>query len=965
MFLVRCELNESCKIEMKGLCYGSFDYLYFFKRISRECRILFHASYPYRFYLLWYQLHRRLGAAVASPARVLKLDTHSSSKADPSKSSPPLVFVAPMVLPFLCFDDSESDTEIPERHVSPTTSTLEIHTASILPVPSAIGVHSLGRLYRTHPSGPCKALTTKKSVRPLPSHRLALRYTSHHLDRFTFRSSSSHSYSDHSSSGYPSSSHSLSGHTPPDTTITDSSTPSRFVHPPLARTSRCSEAYLHRRSVPLSTMYPPKTSELLAVDSSSESSTGPSRKRCRFLAATMTLSIHSMRALVPTRSDLLPPRKRFRDFLSSKDSVEEDIDTDMLEDIKADATIVEVVIDKDAEAMIDAGIGMEVDVGIDVEDEVEDELESSDRGTIEVGVDMDVGIDIPDEIPLQRIEDIKTAQRQLEAGQLIASGERAGFSDTTRSLERENLTVRALLSIKRDRVDSLRRHMALSQEEFCQVRKDRDDTQRRIRRLESFVEARAANAFEAENYCQNGSDGDNGNYGNGNGDRPVARECTYQDFMKCQPLNFKGMEGVIGLTRWFEKMETMFHISNCPEKYQVNILPKNEVQKMESELWNLTVKNTDLAAYTQRFQELNMLCTRMVLGEEDQIERYVGGLPNNIQGDVMSAEPTRLQDQNHGNKTRNKNGVCEVRGKAYVLGRGDANLDLNVVKDISYAVELANGRVSETNTVLIGYTLGLLGHPFNIDLMPVELGSFDVIIGMGWLANHHAVIVCDEKIVGIPYRDEVLIVQGDRDGKGEKSKLSIISCSKTQKRQVEFQIDLVQGAAPVARAPYRLAPSELQELSTYLQALSDKELIRPSSSPWGAPVLFVKKKDGSFWMCIDYRELNKLTVKNRYPLLRIDDGVWYCFGKLGCIGDSMGRGLFWREKRFRVLFRARLLMVERNHGEHLIRRFVGRGNEPDPRDVNIASLKQRIQELEFPQLQQDSSTEEAKTESNV
>ncbi|GKB27887.1 putative reverse transcriptase domain-containing protein [Tanacetum coccineum] len=175
--------------------------------------------------------------------------------------------------------------------------------------------------------------------------------------------------------------------------------------------------------------------------------------------------------------------------------------------------------------------------------------------------------------------------------------------------------------------------------------------------------------------------------------------------------------------------------------------------------------------------------------------------------------------------------------------------------------------------------------------MPVELGSFDVIIGMDWLANHHAVIVCDEKIVQIPNGDKVLIVQGDRDDKGEKSKLSSISCTKTQKyirkdfpevfpedlpglpptRQVEFQIDLVPGAAPMARAPYSLAPSELQELSTQLQELSDKGFIRPSSSPWGAPVLFVKKKDGSFRMCIDYHELNKLTVKNRYPLPRIND----------------------------------------------------------------------------------------------
>ncbi|GKD46627.1 hypothetical protein Tco_1271272 [Tanacetum coccineum] len=204
--------------------------------------------------------------------------------------------------------------------------------------------------------------------------------------------------------------------------------------------------------------------------------------------------------------------------------------------------------------------------------------------------------------------------------------------------------------------------------------------------------------------------------------------------------------------------------------------------------------------------------------------------------------------------------------------------------------------------------------------MPVERGSFDIIIGMDWLANNHTVIVCDEKIVRIPFGDEILIVQGDRSDKGKKSTLSIISCTKTQKymekgcqvflaqvtkketevksqekrledvpivqkfpevfpedlpglppaRQVEFQIDLVPGAAPVARAPYRLAPSEMQELSAQLQELSDKGFIRPSSSPWGAPVLFVKKKDGSFRMCIDYRELNKLTIKNRYPLPRID-----------------------------------------------------------------------------------------------
>nr|GFB82219.1 putative reverse transcriptase domain-containing protein [Tanacetum cinerariifolium] len=163
------------------------------------------------------------------------------------------------------------------------------------------------------------------------------------------------------------------------------------------------------------------------------------------------------------------------------------------------------------------------------------------------------------------------------------------------------------------------------------------------------------------------------------------------------------------------------------------------------------------------------------------------------------------------------------------------------------------------------------------------LGSFDVIVGMDWLKTYHAVIVCDEKIVRVPFEDETLIIWCNGSSNGNQ--LNIILCTKTQKylqkgypvilanitTKVEFQIDLIPGAAPIARAPYRLAPSEMKELSNQLQELSDKGFIRPSSSPWGAPVLFVKKKDRSFRMCVDYQELNKLIVKNCYPLLRIDD----------------------------------------------------------------------------------------------
>ncbi|GJZ88902.1 putative reverse transcriptase domain-containing protein [Tanacetum coccineum] len=207
--------------------------------------------------------------------------------------------------------------------------------------------------------------------------------------------------------------------------------------------------------------------------------------------------------------------------------------------------------------------------------------------------------------------------------------------------------------------------------------------------------------------------------------------------------------------------------------------------------------------------------------------------------------------------------------------------------DTSYAVELVDGRISKTNVVLRGCTLGLLGHPFDIDLMPVELGSFDVIIGMDWLAKYHALIVCDEKdpevysegMSSLPSQ----VTSKKAEDKSEEKRLEDVPIIREflevfpddlpglpPARQVEFQINLVPSAAPVARIPYQLAPAEMQELSTQLQELSDKGFIRPSSSPLGAPVLFVKKKYGSFWMCIDYRELNKLTMKNRYPLLRID-----------------------------------------------------------------------------------------------
>ncbi|GJV94153.1 putative reverse transcriptase domain-containing protein [Tanacetum coccineum] len=281
-----------------------------------------------------------------------------------------------------------------------------------------------------------------------------------------------------------------------------------------------------------------------------------------------------------------------------------------------------------------------------------------------------------------------------------------------------------------------------------------------------------------------------------------------------------------------------------------------------------------------------------------------------------------LKNKNQGNQTGN-DGAC---GRAYLLGGGVTNPYSNVVTgtfllnnryasilfdtgadrsfvsatfisqiniapatlDYSYDVQLADGKIIRVNTTIRGCTLNFLDHPFNIDLMPIELGSFDVIISMDWLKKYYVMIVCDEKHVRIPFGNEILVVCGDRSNNEKESRLNVISCSKTQEymskgchvflahisikndedkskgKRLE-DVPIVQDFLEVfpkdlpARAPYRLAPSKMKEIADQLQELTNKGFIRPSSSPWGAPVLFIKKKDGSFRMCIDYWELNKLT----------------------------------------------------------------------------------------------------------
>ncbi|GJT04495.1 putative reverse transcriptase domain-containing protein [Tanacetum coccineum] len=517
--------------------------------------------------------------------------------------------------------------------------------------------------------------------------------------------------------------------------------------------------------------------------------------------------------------------------------------------------------------------------------------------------------------------------------------------------------------------------------------------------IRALISRGVADALAEHEIQRNNNLNGDGSQGSGSGiARPVhpTREYTYTDFLKCQPLNFKVKNQVKFATC------TLHGVTLTWWKYHVKTVGHDTIYG------ELKVKGTDLESYTQRFQELALLCGWMFPEESNKIEKYVGGLPDMIHGSVIASKPKTMQDaiefatelmdkkirtftklrkgsmvdigQNvpsattiimvHVHRSATKNHWANQRGnscyecgahghfkreclklknnnrgnqgrngnapaKVCVVGNAGTNLDSNVVAgmfllnnryasilfdtgadrsfvstafssliditpttlDHYYDVELADGKIHSTILSIPGYTLNLLNHPFNIDLIPVELGNLNVIIGMDWLAKYHAVIVCYEKLICIPFRNETLIVRGDGSNQGNETRLNIISCTKMQKymlkgchvfladvttkktrdksegkrlEDVEFQIDLIPDAAHVARSPYPLAPSEMEELSDQLQELSNKGFIRLSSSPWGTLVLFVKK-DGSFRMCINYQELNKLTVKNRYLLLRIDD----------------------------------------------------------------------------------------------
>ncbi|GJZ54263.1 putative reverse transcriptase domain-containing protein [Tanacetum coccineum] len=379
-----------------------------------------------------------------------------------------------------------------------------------------------------------------------------------------------------------------------------------------------------------------------------------------------------------------------------------------------------------------------------------------------------------------------------------------------------------------------------------------------------------------------GVEGVNGNVEGANGGAPDFSTIIAQQLQNLLPamlaqlvprkfleirMEYDGKGGVVVLTRWIEKMENVQDMSGCSNDQKVKytagsfvgkaltwwnsqirtlsqevavsmswndfkfmmiqeFCPSHEMQKLESELWNHVMVGAGHAAYTDRFHELARLVPHLVTPESRMIERYMYGLAPQIRGMVAAMEP-----------------------KDYTKSSAD----------FCYVIEIANGQLVEINKVIKGCKLEIEGHVFDIDLIPFGHGIFDVIIGMDWLSNYIAEIICHEKVVRIPLPDgKVLRVVGERPEEKARLLMSAKASDKKQEeivvvrdfpkvfpddlsglppiREIEFRIELIPRATPVAKSPYRLAPSEMEELSGQLKELQDKGFIRPSSSPWGAPL---------------------------------------------------------------------------------------------------------------------------------
>ncbi|GJZ76107.1 putative reverse transcriptase domain-containing protein [Tanacetum coccineum] len=297
----------------------------------------------------------------------------------------------------------------------------------------------------------------------------------------------------------------------------------------------------------------------------------------------------------------------------------------------------------------------------------------------------------------------------------------------------------------------------------------------------------------------------NVNNANGGNDRNGGNNgCTYKGFMACNPKEYDGKGGM----SW-----TDFKVLLVEE-----LCPSNEMEKLESEFWNHKMVGSNHAIYTDRFHgncqpQSRVLILRARITYDEAVScdtcRRVMRKRKGVEEDMQAKEVgNHLTIEGNHNTKNNRN---QVKGRAFNVNAVGALQDPNVV------MEVADGKKVEVDRIIRDCKLELGNSLFTIDLIPLGYGSFNVIVGMDWLSEHKAEIVCHEKVVDEPKLGDISVVRDfvevfPKDLSGLPSQ-----------RQVEFRIDLVPGATPAVKSPYRLAPSEMQELSVQLQELQDKD----------------------------------------------------------------------------------------------------------------------------------------------
>ncbi|GJS25161.1 putative reverse transcriptase domain-containing protein [Tanacetum coccineum] len=381
-----------------------------------------------------------------------------------------------------------------------------------------------------------------------------------------------------------------------------------------------------------------------------------------------------------------------------------------------------------------------------------------------------------------------------------------------------------------------------------------------------------------------------------------VKEVTYSDFSACNPPSYSGESNPFLCHRWIQDVEGTFDTSKCPDNLRVKFIA-NLLRVRAKEWWNYTLvaKGPDVARNMSwnEFKELFLQKSRF-------LPEYINDqkLLMNHYLDMLRKEIREFVS------TKDWKNMDELMNAA--LEQEQETKKRKSQRPPSHVYQMMT--TEEANEAHDFVTVEIDNEKFLIDLIPMPMGEIDVVIDMDWLSKYDAIISCQNKLIRIrtPSGGETFIY-------GERKKTSLAICTYarakrhlargcqaylahiiyTQKstpcldnilvvrefhdvfleelpgippeRQVEFHVDLIPGSTPIAKTPYRLVSFEMQELIKQLQELLDKGFIRPSSSPWGAPVLFVINKDSSIQMYIDYRELNKVTIKNRYPLPRIDD----------------------------------------------------------------------------------------------